>query len=52
MTTKAQRWFEVIGNDLHIYDTPYKANSGSVSIVDKSYFPYYRSNFNLQVIWG
>ena len=47
MKTKKTRYYEVLENTAHIYDTPYKDNSLSLSIVPVTDLSYYRNNFRL-----
>lgn len=48
---KPQRWYEVEDEAVYIYDAPYPAKAGSVSIVKPSDMPYYRSRFHLERCW-
>jgi hypothetical protein len=49
---KAQRWYEIDGETLYVYDAPSPAQSVSISIVGVSDLPYYRSRFRLQRVWA
>ena len=49
---KEQRWYEVVGNQVFIYDSGYKDQSQSVSIVTKTDLSSYRNNFKLAKLWS
>lgn len=52
MKIKQQRWYEIDGDTAYVYDAPRSTQSASVSIVPVAQLAYYRSNFNLQKVWG
>lgn len=52
MKVKEQRWYEIVNDMAHIYDSGYKQFSLSVSIVPICDLSYYRSNFKLSKLWG
>lgn len=49
---KEQRWYEVEGEQVYIFDSGYKDQAQSVSIVTKSDLAFYRNNFKLSKVWG
>ena len=49
---KEERWYEIQGDTLYVYDAPYKSQSSGSSIVHVRDMPYYRANFRLRKIWG
>jgi hypothetical protein len=49
---KPERWYEVVGDTLYVYDAPWRDFSFSVSIVSVNDLPYYRANFHLTKLWG
>lgn len=51
MKIKELRWYEIVNDTAHIYDSGYKQFSTSVSIVPISDLSYYRANFKLAKIW-
>ena len=51
MKIKAQRWYEIIGDNAYVYDSGYKEFSTSVSIVPTSDLSYYRTNFKFTKLW-
>ena len=51
MSTKPERWYEVEGDEVRIYDHPYPDRAASVSIVKRTDLPYYRTNFRLTRCW-
>lgn len=50
MKIKEQRWYEIEKEIVYIYDSGYKNQSISVSVIKKSDLNYYRTNFNLQKV--
>lgn len=49
---KQQRWYEIDGDVVHIYDHPVPARACSASIVTRGDLPYYRSKFRLERCWN
>jgi hypothetical protein len=47
-----QRWYDLIGDKVYIYDTPYSSQSTSLSIVSVEDLKYYRCKFQLSKTWG
>lgn len=48
---KHERWYEVIGGTLHVYDSPYPELATTESIVPVDNIGYYRSRFILRKVW-
>jgi hypothetical protein len=49
---KQSRYYEVVDEQVYIYDRGNKEQSQSVSVVSKSDLSYYRNNFNLRKVWA
>lgn len=52
MSTKPQRWYEIVDGQAYVYDAPWRDFALSVSIVPVADLAYYRANFNLSRIYG
>lgn len=48
---KQQRWYEVKGDKVFIYNSGYTEKSVSVSVISKVDLKYYRSYFTLSKVW-
>lgn len=48
---KEQRWYQVEGQTLTIYNQPIKSQATACSMVPVSNFGYYRNNFELRKVW-
>lgn len=48
---KVQRWYEVEGGTLCVYNQPLKSAATAVSLVPLSDFGFYRHAFELRKVW-
>ena len=49
--TKQERWYEIDGNTVYVYDHPYPDRAQSVSVVRIADLEYYRRTFRLTKVW-
>lgn len=49
---KEQRFYEVDGGAVYVYNSGFKSNATSVSIVSANELEYYRKQFKLSKVWG
>lgn len=50
MRQKQDRWYEIIGDTLHVYDTPDPRRATGSSHTSVADWPYYRSQFRLRKV--